>query len=137
MVHRAFLDDPELTSLDFSNITMPLPQDEPRIAPKLMQSLAHNKNLKEVVVNNCNIQNQQGSQLAEALKTNTTLQVLSIESNNFTSAIIDIANTLKEHTESSISQWRFAQQMGHNYFGRPVEQALAEMMEKNVTILKL
>jgi len=138
MVHRAFLDDPEMTELDFSHCHLPLPHDEPRVAPKLIQSLAHNTTIKKVNLNNTNLQNPQGMELAEALRTNTTLLDINLESNCLTSTSIkEMADSIKESPDCSLETWRFAMQMGQDYFGRPTEQALAEMLETNTKILKL
>ena len=38
MVHRAWLDDPMLTQLNFANCSMPPGKEEPRISPKLMKA---------------------------------------------------------------------------------------------------
>jgi len=139
MVHRAWLDDPDLTSFDFNYISMPLPHEEPRVAPKLMQALVHNTHITQLHLTNANLQKPQGHQLAEALRTNTTLQVMGLEANNLDSAVIqDMAEAIKESPECNIQQWRFnCQRCCGNNFGRPVEQALAELLKNNRKILKL
>ena len=50
MVHRAWLNDPELTVFDFDHLHMPLPHLEPRIAPKLCKAMGHNTHILAAVV---------------------------------------------------------------------------------------
>lgn len=139
MVHRAWLNDPELTIFDFDNLVMPLPHQEPRIAPKLMKAMAHNTVITQLHLNNSNLQKPQGHMLAQSLRENKTLLVLGIETNNLDSAaIMDLAVALKESEVSCLQQFRFSCQICvKGSLGRPVEQALAEMMEVNRKILKL
>lgn len=139
MVHRAWLNDPELTIFDFDNLVMPLPHQEPRIAPKLMKAMAHNTCITQLHLNNSNLQKPQGHMLAQSLRVNKTLLVLGIETNNLDSAAItDLALALKESPDSNLQQLRVSCQMCiKGSMGRPVEQALAEMMEVNRKILKL
>merc|ERR1712008_445150 len=49
-----------------------------------------------------------------------------------------IATALKANESAAIAQFRFNNQrgLGHN-FGRPVEEAMADLMEKNFTIVKI
>eukprot|EP00927_Polykrikos_kofoidii_P043496 TRINITY_DN37563_c2_g3_i1.p1 TRINITY_DN37563_c2_g3~~TRINITY_DN37563_c2_g3_i1.p1 ORF type:complete len:1164 (+),score=226.58 TRINITY_DN37563_c2_g3_i1:83-3493(+) len=139
MVHRLWLNDPELTSFDFSNVCMPLPHKEPRIAPKLVQAVATNTNITQLLLNNSNFQKGEGHELANALRQNTNIQVLNIESNNLDSSVIQAcAEAFMETPAAKIQQWRFNDQLGcGDYFGRPLEQALAKFTEANKTILKL
>lgn len=139
MVHRAWLNDPTLTDFNFNNLLMPLPHLEPRIAPKLMKAMARNTHIVSLQLAHSNLQKPQGHELAEALKKNTALQVLNVETNSLDSdAIRAMAEALKENESSGLEIWRFNNQKHLGaYFGRPVEQAIAEMIEKNVRITKL
>lgn len=139
MVHRAWLNDTSLTEFNFSNMTMPLPHMEPRIAPKLMKAMGHNTVITSLLLAHSNLQKPQGHELAESLQKNSTLKILNIESNSLDSdAITACATALNANPGSKLEQWRFNnQQHLGNYFGRPVEQAVAELVEKKTHILKL
>lgn len=139
MVHRVHLNDPSLTELDFANVWMPLGYAEPRIAPKLVKALAHNTHLVTLQLSHTNLQKPEGILLAESLKANETLQFLSLESNSLDSYTIKLmAEALLENPRSVLEVWRFNNQ-AHigRYFGRPVEEAVADLMEKNQRICKL
>lgn len=82
MVHRAWLDDPTLTSVSFSGLAMPPPDLEPRIAPKLVAAMARNTHVMSLQVAACGLVDSQALQLAEALRENRTLQVLNVEGNS-------------------------------------------------------
>merc|ERR1719210_1076228 len=61
-----------------------------------------------------------------------------MESNQISSTCIqEMANALKETPESALEQWRFQGQHGMTCFGRPAEEALAGLLEKNTKITKL
>jgi len=139
MVHRAWLNDPSLTDFNFSNKWMPAPHVEPRIAPKLMKAMEHNTHILSLQLANSNMMKPQGHELADALKHNTTLQILNIETNALDSdGLRHIAAAINENPDSSLEQLRFNNQKSLGaYFGRPVEQAFAEMLEKNVRITKI
>merc|ERR1719401_2088641 len=103
MVHRAWLNDPTLTDLNFNNLQMPLPHLEPRVAPKLMKALQHNTNMTALQLVNSNMQKPQGYEMAESLKKNSCLQILNIESNYLDSdAMKAIAVALQESPKSAL-----------------------------------
>jgi len=139
MVHRVSLNDPNLTEFNFTGKHMPPPHLEPRIAPKLIKSLAHNTNLLSLQLADSNLMKPQGHDLAASLAKNTTLQLLNIETNNLdATGVKHIAEALLGNPDSALEQWKFSNQkiLGAS-FGRPVEQAVAELMEKNTRIVKL
>lgn len=77
--------------------------------------------------------------MAAALKSNTAIQILNIESNNLDSECIrEMIEGVTENTDSSITEWRMTNQkhMG-TYFGRPVEEAMCTMVKKNTNVVKL
>jgi len=139
MVHRAWLNDPSLTDFNFSNKWMPPPHCEPRIAPKLMTAMAHNTHIVSLQLANSNMMKPQGHELAEALKRNSTLQVLNIETNSLDSdGLRHLAAAILESRASALEQVRFNNQKSlGSFFGRPVEQAFAELAERSERILKL
>lgn len=139
MVHRVHLNDPSLTDFNFNNLWMPVGHAEPRIAPKLMKALANNTHVTSLQLAHSNLQKPEGRLLAESLRQNSTLQILNLESNSLDSdAVRAIALALHQNSESSVEVWRFNNQKHiGQYFGRPVEQAVGEMMEKNTRITKL
>jgi len=139
IVHRAWLNDHTLTEINFAGKAMPPPHNEPRIAPKLMNALAHNTHIVSLQLSNSGLMHLQGHELADALRKNTTLQSLNIESNTLDSAsIMHIAQALRDVPNSALEQLRLNNQSGlREFYGRPVEQAFAELMEHNTTITKL
>jgi len=139
MVHRAWLNDPTLIDFNFSNLYMPFPHVEPRIAPKLMAAMGTNTHITTLNLTHSNLQKPQGHELAESLKKNTAVKTLNVDSNSLDSeAIRAMASALKENEQSAIAVWRFNNQENiGDMLGRPVEQAVAEMMDKNTQIVKL
>jgi len=139
MVHRAFLDDPSLTDFNFNHCKMPLPHEEWRVAPKLMKALETNTHIETLSLAQSNLQKPQGHELAKALKTNCSLKILNIESNKLDSSCLqELAEALACNTQTSVETLRVAYQAGMGrFYGRPVEMAFGEMMEKNQTIIKL
>lgn len=139
MVHRAWLNDPSLIDFDFGGMHMPPPHLELRIAPKLMEALRTNTHIEVLYLANSNLQRAQGSELAQALLTNTTLRFINVESNSLDStAVREIAQAIRQNRDSRIEDLRLAhQKKGGKYFGRPTEEAVGFMMEKNETITRL
>merc|ERR1712137_972224 len=95
--------------------------------------------ITQLHLNNSNMQKPQGHQLAQSLAKNKTLEILGMETNNLDSAaIMEIAISLKSSPDTNLQQWRFdAQRCCGSNFGRPVEEALASMLETNTKMLKL
>merc|ERR1711913_15166 len=81
MVHRVQLNDPSLTCFDFSKTHMPRPESDPRISSKLCRAIAHNTYIKELILPNANLQRKDGAALGESLKSNSTIEVLNVDSN--------------------------------------------------------
>jgi len=84
-VHRVYLNDPTLTELNFRNRCMPDAEAEPRIAPKLMQSLARNTHLQKLLISCANLHGGElAVDLGASLARNSTLRRLDMESNHLT-----------------------------------------------------
>jgi len=139
MVHRAWLNDPKLTVFDFSNMGMPLPKEEPRIQPKLARAMKTNTSIVTLLLNSSNFRNGTATALAKSLKKNTALEVLNLETNWLDpDGVKAIAQTLTESAATSVLHtWRFSNQMKGGNMGRPVEEALAAMLVANESITKL
>eukprot|EP00927_Polykrikos_kofoidii_P042272 TRINITY_DN36141_c0_g1_i1.p1 TRINITY_DN36141_c0_g1~~TRINITY_DN36141_c0_g1_i1.p1 ORF type:complete len:1188 (+),score=237.35 TRINITY_DN36141_c0_g1_i1:511-3564(+) len=138
MVHRAKLNDPDLVDFNFNNRQMPPPHVESRIAPKLMEAMKLNTHITSLSLNNSNLVKAQVFQLAEALEVNSTLRVLTLESNNLDStALTRLAKAVMTNSNSSLEQLRLSQFTAAGALGRPAEEAIGQMMEKNETIIKL
>lgn len=139
MVHRAYMDDETLVDFNFSGLEMPLPHVEQRIAPKLMEALATNTHIENLLLSSSNMQKPSGPQMANALQKNTTLKILNIESNNLDQeSIRGMMVALQLNEKTVMHTFRFQNQRGvSTYFGRPVEEAMCELMRKNKTICKL
>jgi len=139
MVHRAYLNDPRLTELNFNGLPMPAPHAEPRIAPKLMKALITNTCITSLQLANSNLQRPQGREMAKALKANTAIKILNIESNSLdTENIRKMIIAIGANPDSVLTEWRMTNQKHvRNHFGRPVEEAMYAMIKQNTNIVKL
>eukprot|EP00434_Breviolum_minutum_P029276 symbB.v1.2.025894.t1/scaffold2547.1/size76550/6 len=59
-VHRVYLNDPSLESLDFGCFHVPRGDLEPRILPKLFKALASNTHLKQLMLGNTGLESDKG-----------------------------------------------------------------------------
>jgi len=139
MVHRAHLDDPSLTEINFNNVSMPPPHIEERIAPKLVKAMATNTHIVQLSLANSNLMKPQGHQLAASLQQNKTIRIVNVECNFLDSAAVkEIAEKLSENPETKLQNLHVAhQKQVGRFFGRPVEEMFGQLMEKNMTIIKL
>jgi len=139
MVHRAHLNDPALTDFNFNNMHMPPPHIEARIAPKLVKAMETNTHIETLSLSNTNLMKTQGIELAASLRVNTTLKTLNLEANCLDSqSVRELAEGIRENTGSKLEHFRVTQQKQvGTFFGRPVEEAIGLMMEKNESIIKL
>jgi hypothetical protein len=140
MVHRAYLNDPALMDFNFTGLSMPLPDEEPLVSPKLMKAMAGNTHIVNLDLANSNLQRKQGGALAESLGKNSTLRALNVESNCLDlEALTAIANSLTVASETSaLEVWKFSNQrvVGTN-FGRAFEAVASNLVDKNKNITKL
>jgi len=83
MVHRVYLNDPSLESLDFGCFHVPRGDKEPRILPKLFKALASNTHLKHLMLGNTALESDKVciSHLGDALRANSTLEKLDLQAN--------------------------------------------------------
>jgi len=138
MVHRLALDDPSLTELDFSTYAMPLPEDEPRIAPKLWVALARNTHLRRLLLEDTNLRSGGDGAArgpAAALASNRVLRVLNISSNFLG------PRDLQAIFESLGQNAALEELRCNNQFCEPVDlaayKALAEVMRQGCSLRKL
>jgi len=139
MVHRAWLNDPTLIDVNFDGKHMPAPHIEPRIAPKLAKAMASNTHLKVLSLSNANVQKSTAIELAEALRLNCIVQTLNLDSNCLDSnSIREIALSIKDNPNTCIEHLRLQHQVGMGVvFGRPAEEAVGQMMQRNKTVVNL
>jgi len=139
MVHRAYLDDPTLTEFNFSNLKMPLPNHEYRVAPKLMEALAdHNTHIEIFLLPNSNLRRAQGPAFADALSKNTHLKTVDVSSNDLDPVSLKaMAIGIKDNQNSNIEKLIFQNCGGQTNYGNQVEEALFEMMKVSKKISKL
>lgn len=139
MVHRAWLNDPDLVDFNFTNMHMPPGHLEKRIAPKLMSAMKWNTYIEVLSLSNANVQRSQGIELAESLRSNTTLRTLNLECNFLDSdSVRQIALGIKDNPDCGIEHLRFShQKQMASFFGRPTEEAVGQMMQTNELIVKL
>jgi hypothetical protein len=138
MVHRVALDDPSLTELDFSTYAMPLPEDEPRIAPKLWVALARNTHLRRLLLEDTNLRvsgDNAARGPAAALASNRALRVLNISSNFLG------PRDLQAIFESLSRNAALEELRCSNQFCEPMDlaayKALAEVMRQGCSLRKL
>lgn len=139
MVHRAWINDESLSELDFTSMHMPTGHLEQRIAPKLMRAVAWNTHLEVLSLSNSNLERAEGLLLAESLKQNCTLLELNVENNWLDSSTVrELALAIEANPKCILEHFRVShqKQMGQ-FFGRPTEKAMGEMMQANETIVKL
>jgi hypothetical protein len=139
MVHRAWLNDPTLIDLNFDSRHMPEPHLEKRIAPKLMAAMLTNTHLEVLSLSNSNVQKSSALELAEALRQNCTLRTINLEANCLDSNCIrELALSIRDNSGATIEHLRLQhqRQMGP-VFGRPAEEAVGQMMQRNEIIVKL
>eukprot|EP00930_Biecheleria_cincta_P047085 TRINITY_DN32576_c0_g1_i1.p1 TRINITY_DN32576_c0_g1~~TRINITY_DN32576_c0_g1_i1.p1 ORF type:complete len:707 (-),score=116.28 TRINITY_DN32576_c0_g1_i1:406-2526(-) len=139
MVHRAWLNDPTLVDFNFNNMHMPPGHLEKRIAPKLMAAMEKNTHIEVLSLSNSNVQRSQGIELANSLRSNTTLRTLNLECNFLDSdSVRQIADGIKSNPRCGIEHLRFShQKQMASFFGRPTEEAVGQMMQTNELIVKL
>jgi len=137
MVERVAANDPQLTSLDFKNLAMPAPHDEPRIAPKLMEALMKNTHLTELSLFNSNFQGaEQARLLSRALQVNRTLEVLNLECNLLEpDDLQEIFNGLGRNRV--LREFRCTDQFCEEQADRVVFKALHDSLQTNFTLQKL
>jgi len=118
---------------------MLLPQDEPRMAPKLMSALCGNTHVKNLLLNSCNLRNPQAFGLAEALKWNTALEVINVDDNWLDAdGILAIVAALKESSGwSKLSTLRFDNQQQSRIMCRQVEEEISELLDVNELLTKV
>merc|ERR1719453_443632 len=99
MVHRAYLNDPTLTVLDFTNLPMPNPISlspagldarAALVAPKLVKAIATNTYISNLSLSFSNLQSAEGRVLGESIKLNDSLRILNIDSNMLAPADMNI-----------------------------------------------
>lgn len=139
MVHRAWVNDPSLTEFSFNNLLMPLPSEEPRISPKLVKAMAHNTYITSLQLANSNLFAAQGHELAESLQTNTTLQILNIDSNAVSIDVLkEIAKSLSDNEGSVLKEWKINNQRGFgSNYGAGFEEIIAQLVQTNTRIIKI
>jgi len=139
MVHRAYLNDPTLSDFNFNNMHMPEPHIEGRIAPKLVKAMETNTYIQCLSLVNSNLMKAQGLELAVSLRNNKSLRTLNLESNNLDSqAVREIVEGIRANSSCRLEHLRVSpQKQVGSFFGRPVEEAIGLMMEKNESITKL
>jgi len=136
-VHRAHLNDPTLTSLDFTNMHMPTQKNEANVAPKLMQSLLHNTHLEALILDNSNLQSVDARILNEVIGNNTTLSVVSLDNNSVsTQCLADLAKALSDG-KSGVRVLQVYNQLSESQGADQVETAFLEMFEKNEKIIRI
>lgn len=137
MVHRVSLDDPDLTTLDFRTLQMPSPEDEPRVASKLVRAVAHNTHLVEMLLSYSNLHGgAESDALAQSLSINRSLRVLNIESNLLEPCDIEVI--LKALAENStLEELRCSDQVGQAQAGPEVFAVAHNVLRKNRSLRKL
>jgi len=135
MVHRAHLNDPTLVKLDFSNLQMPLPNEEPRVQPKLAKALATNSHMEQLLLPNTNLQSREAGVIAESLTQNSALTELNVDSNFIASAEMEsLANSVG--VNQTLQILRVNNQRGLK-LGNAHYEAFVKALEANEKLVKL
>jgi hypothetical protein len=138
MVHRAYLNDPSLVEFNFSNMIMPTPKIEWRVAPKLMEALATNTTIETLMLPASNLRRTEGKAFAEALGKNSSLRTVDVASNDLDqNSIKACAVSLKANADTKLEKFAFSNNAGLAHFGAPTEEAIYELLKTNKTICKL
>lgn len=137
MVHRVWLNDPHLRYLNFRNLRMPRAEEEPRIAPKLMEALAANNCLTELSLCCSNLHGgKQARALSHALSVNQTLEVLNIQCNELEPDDLQVIFTGLA-SNKVLRELRCSDQFCEEQADRPVFATLHESLENNFALQKL
>jgi hypothetical protein len=141
MVHRVSLNDPEVTTLDFTNWSMPSPKEEPRMVPKLLKALAGNTHLLTLSLRNSEFQGaEQAQELGRSLSKNTSLEVLNLDSNHLTPSDLQVIFQGLAHN-ATLKEMRCTHQFNeHNFEAQELRQlyaAVNEVLRTNRTLQKL
>jgi len=143
MVHRVYLNDPTLSSLNFAGYQMPAPTDTNAdyranlIAPKLVKAIAHNTHIEKLTLAHSNLRGPEARVLAESLQVNETLRLLDISSCMLT--MPDLETVVHSVGESTIEEFRCDNQHLCDP-GRTRNSALEALLEatrKNTRLVKL
>jgi len=139
MVHRAHLNDPTLTELDFTDQKMPFPNKQPKVGPKLMKALETNTCMTTLKLTNARLERETGYELAKTLNVNKTLKVVDITGNDLDPDCIKaLVTKLGENSDTEVQNFFFkGQKTAGDYFGSPVEKAIEQMMKVNNTLCKI
>ncbi|CAL1153451.1 unnamed protein product, partial [Cladocopium goreaui] len=102
-------------------------------------AMASNTHIHTLSLVNSNLHKAEGSVLAASLAQNNSVVHVNVENNCLDSASVkDFATCLLENPTSKLESLRFSQQKGTgNFFGRPVEEAFGQLLDKNETLLRL
>mmetsp|Transcript_48410 Transcript_48410/g.122090 ORF Transcript_48410/g.122090 Transcript_48410/m.122090 type:complete len:890 (+) Transcript_48410:99-2768(+) len=136
LVHRVALNDPSLVELWFEGYVMPLPDDEPRVAPKLAKSLGSNTHLKYLHLGDSCLQGGPTAvSIATSLTTNNTLELLDLRCNYLeTEDLVIIFEALGRNT--GLLDLKVDKQYNEEV-GYEALQALSEALRRNGTITKV
>mmetsp|Transcript_42727 Transcript_42727/g.110477 ORF Transcript_42727/g.110477 Transcript_42727/m.110477 type:complete len:854 (+) Transcript_42727:61-2622(+) len=145
MVHRVYLNDPELKELDFSTYGLPAWDEESRIVPKLWGALVHNEHLRNLLLADCNLlvpyvhrpttRDEQVESMANALAVSRSLRVLDVACNFFGPVDLQVLfGALAKN--SSLEELRCSNQFCEQA-GREALQALDRALKQNQTLRKL
>jgi hypothetical protein len=139
MCKRVQLNDPEMPTLNLSNVVLKPPEEEPAVIPVLFEGLSStNTTLTDINLSGCGMRDIDCATLVgEMLKNpNTTLKNINLDSNLFG---IDCIEALCEGllVNTVLEELRFSNQMASSQPGRKGEQLFAEAMKENKTLCKL
>mmetsp|Transcript_123536 Transcript_123536/g.320825 ORF Transcript_123536/g.320825 Transcript_123536/m.320825 type:complete len:376 (+) Transcript_123536:213-1340(+) len=132
---RAMNEDPSLTEINFTNSVIPERAADPKgeCMPRIMKSLQHNQHIKKLILPSTGLVVEDARLLADALRTNTTLEYLDISSNGFgPEVLIELALAIKENEGTQLSNIHLTQQNPN--LGFQCEKVWAELVQQRETI---
>lgn len=136
MVCRVAVNDPELTDFNFTCLSMPAPELEPRIMRTLVFALGGNTHLQRLQLSDSNLRGgAEARRLAESLRRNRTLRVLNIESNALEPA--DLQRIMQAlESNRTLEELRCCNQFA-DPAGRDVFEAAEKTLQANCTLCVL
>lgn len=103
---------------------------------RLFQGLGRNSILNELLLANTHLGDHTCRPLLDALRRNTSLRVLNLESNSLTGEMIyELLQAINE--QQAICEFRAANQSTKHVLGSNLEMRIASLLEHNTKLLKL
>lgn len=136
MVHRMFLNDPSLTTFNWSLSPIAVASGDPVIFPKLAAAVAKNTHLERLLLSRSGFNDFEA--LAASLQVNRTLRILDIDRLSLSALdLILIANAVAAGGSLAELRCNSTVNLGKGHKSAPVFQALVNAVKTNTNLCKL